>query len=297
MRQTLGVIELDQRKMPWEEKIGRTVNVGEAIGVAGVMPSCEAHAGDVRSLKQGGAMFDLRDFRKRFAAGLDDAVGALGTEVPKTFKLGGPIDAALGGGVRLGSLSLIGGPHETVTDLLARAALGLSEQYPMVYVPLREREHEAAARLLRLEMRDEVLDDAEGRQVEAILASMRLKKRELGIFGTDNMTLDLLTSWLFDGRVQEGGVLENVVLVIDGLEMLDDNRPMNAILRDLRNLIGPTSAILAGCFAAGDCDGGAAFAGTHNNADALVRIFRKNQVGEGDARLAYERVFSWGSTR
>lgn len=54
--------------------------------------------------------------------------------------------------------------------------------------------------------------------------------------------------------------------------MLDDNRPVNAILRDLRNMLSPTSAILAGCFAVEDREDDAAFAETHCNADALVRI-------------------------
>ena len=288
---------MGRRQMPWKEKIGRTVSVGEAINVLGVMSPREACGGDVQSRKQGGTVFDLEDFRGRFVAGLDEAVDMLDAETPMMFKLGGPIDAVLGGGVRLDTLSLIGGPHEAVTDLLARAALSLSEQYPVVYVPLRERESEAAARLLRLEMRDEVLDDAEGRQVEAILASMRLKKRKLGIFGTDNMTLDLLTSWLFDDRVQKGGVLENVVVVIDGLEMLDDIRPMNAILRDLRNLIGPTSAILAGCFATDAGGDSATFAENHSNADALVRVLHGGQIGEDDGTSICERVFGWSAAR
>ena len=67
-------------------------------------------------------------------------------------------------------------------------------------------------------------------------------------------------------------MLENIVVVIDGLEMLDDNRPVNAILRDLRNMLSPTAAILAGCFAAGDRNNDAVFAEAHCNADALVRM-------------------------
>ena len=286
------MIEMGRRQMPWKEKIGRTVSVGEAINVLGVMPPGEACGGDVQSRKQSGTVFDLEDFRGRFVAGLDEVVGMLDAETLKMLKLGGPIDAVLGGGVRLDTLSLIGGPHEAVTDLLARAALNLSEQYPVVYVPLRERENEAVARLLRLEMRDEVLDDAEGRQVEAILASMRLKKHKLGIFGADNITLDLLTSWLFDDRVQEGGVLESVVVVIDGLEMLDDNRPMNAILRDLRNLIGPMSAIVAGCFAADTREDNTRFAESHSNADTLVRVCRGSQLNSGETGPIYEHIFS-----
>lgn len=60
--------------------------------------------------------------------------------------------------------------------------------------------------------------------------------------------------------------------MIDGLEILDDSRPVNAVLRNLRNMLSPTSAILAGCFAAEGGDNDVAFAETHCNADALVRI-------------------------
>ena len=54
--------------------------------------------------------------------------------------------------------------------------------------------------------------------------------------------------------------------------MLDDNRPINAILRDLRNMLSPTAAILAGCFAVEDRDNDAAFVETHCNADVLVHM-------------------------
>ena len=101
---------------------------------------------------------------------------------------------------------------------------------------------------------------------------MRLKQRSLGIFAEDNMTMDLLTSWLLGDQTWNRAVLKDVVVVIDGLEMLDDNRPINAILRDLRNMLGPTSAILAGCFAAEGRKDDVAFAETHCNADVLVRI-------------------------
>lgn len=86
------------------------------------------------------------------------------------------------------------------------------------------------------------------------------------------MTMDLLTSWLLGDQTWNRAVLKDVVVVIDGLEMLDDNRPINAILRDLRNMLSPTSAILAGCFAAEDRGGDATFAETHCNADVLVRM-------------------------
>lgn len=101
---------------------------------------------------------------------------------------------------------------------------------------------------------------------------MRLKQRNLGIFVEDNMTMDLLTSWLLGDQMWNRAVLKDVVAVIDGLEMLDDNRPVNAILRDLRNMLSPTSAILAGCFAVEGRDNAVAFAETHCNADALGRM-------------------------
>ena len=134
-----------------------------------------------------------------------------------------PVDDALGGGVGLGKLSVIGGAHEGISNVLAHAVL-------------------------------------------------RLRQRNLGIFAEDNMTMDLLTSWLLGDQTWNRAVLKDVVVVIDGLEMLDDNRPINAALRDLRNMLSPTSAILAGCFAAEGREDDETFAETHSNADALVCI-------------------------
>ena len=145
----------------------------------------------------------------------------------------------------------------------------MSEQCAVLYVPVREREEDAIARLIRAEMDGKIPEDPEKQQVEAIRATMRLKQHNLGIFVEDNMTMNLLTSWLLGDQTWNRAVLESIVVVIDGLEMLDDRRPVNAVLRDLRNMLSPTSAILAGCFAA---EGGndAAFAETHCNADVLV---------------------------
>lgn len=114
---------------------------------------------------------------------------------------------------------------------------------------------------------------------------MRLKQRNLGIFAEDNMTMDLLTSWLLGDQTWSRAALKDVVVVIDGLEMLDDNRPINAVLRDLRNMLSPTAAILAGCFAVEGRNSDAVFAETHCNADLLVRMIR------GDETPAYVRVF------
>ena len=193
-------------------------------------------------------------------------------EVLQVLKTGTPVDDILGGGIGLGKLSVIGGAHEDVSNVLAHAVLRLSEQCAVLYVPIREREEDAIARLIRAEMGTKVPEDSEERQVEAIRATMRLKQCNLGIFVEDNMTMDLLTSWLLGDQTWNRAVLENIVVVIDGLEMLDDNRPINAALRDLRNMLSPTSAILAGCFAAEGRDNDVAFAETHCNADALVRM-------------------------
>ncbi len=193
-------------------------------------------------------------------------------EVLQVLKTGTPVDDILGGGIGLGKLSVIGGAHEDVSNVLAHAVLRLSEQCAVLYVPIREREEDAIARLIRAEMGTKVPEDSEERQVEAIRATMRLKQCNLGIFVEDNMTMDLLTSWLLGDQTWNRAVLENIVVVIDGLEMLDDNRPINAALRDLRNMLSPTSAILAGCFAAEGRGDDAEFAEAHCNAGALVRM-------------------------
>ena len=254
------------------DRIGRTVSIGELMDLPGVIPPLPTsqRVGNCRERDDEG--FDLSRFRDRLAAGLDRGMETSVLEAPRVLKTDMPVDGALGGGVELGKLSVIGGTHEDVSNVLARAVLRLSEQCAVLYVPVREREEDAIARLIRAEMDGKMPEDPEEQQVEAIRATMRLKQRNLGIFVEDNMTMDLLTSWLLGDRTWIRAALKDVVVVIDGLEMLDDNRPINAVLRDLRNMLSPTSAILAGCFAAEGREDDAAFAESHCNADVLIRI-------------------------
>lgn len=253
------------------DRIGRSVSIGEMMSFPGVMPPSANRCGGNRGERDDEG-FDLSGFHNRLVSGLDRGVETSVLEAPRVLKTGMPVDDALGGGVGLGKLSVIGGAHEDVSNVLVHAALRLSEQCPVLYVPIREREEDAIVRLIRAEMGPKVPEDFEERQVEAIRATMRLKQRNLGIFFEDNMTMDLLTSWLLGDRTWIRAALKDVVVVIDGLEMLDDNRPVNAVLRDLRNMLSPTSAILAGCFAAEGREDDAAFAKAHCNADVLIRI-------------------------
>lgn len=274
-----------------DDRIGRTVSMGEMMGLPGVMPPSANRCGGNRG-ERDDESFDLSGFRNRLASGLDRGVETSLFETPCVLKTGMPVDDALGGGIGLGKLSVIGGTHEDVSNVLVYAALRLSEQCAVLYMPIWEREEDAIARLIRAEMGDKGSEDPEEQQVETIRATMRLKQRNLGIFAEDNMTMDLVTSWLLGDQTWNRAALKDVVVVIDGLEMLDDNRPINAVLRDLRNMLSPTSAILAGCFAAEDRNSDATFAETHCNADVLVRMLHGNQTSEDDAKLIYERVFS-----
>lgn len=267
-----------------DDRIGRTVSMGEMVSFPGVMPPFANRCGGNRG-ERNDEGFDLSGFRNRLASGLDRGMETSLFETPCVLKTGMPVDDALGGGIGLGKLSVIGGAHEDVSNVLVYAALRLSEQCVVLYVPIREREEDAIARLIRAEMGTKVPEDSEERQVEAIRATMRLKQRNLGIFVGDNMTMDLVTSWLLGDQTWNRAVLEDIVVVIDGLEMPDDNRPVNAVLRDLRNMLSPTSAILAGCFAAEGRDNDAAFAETHCNVDVLVRMIH------GGETPAYVRVF------
>lgn len=261
-------LKMDSR----DDRIGRSVSLGEMLGLSGVMPPTPANQRSGNRKERDDEVFDLSGFRNRLVSGLDRRMETSLFETPCVLKTGMSVDDALGGGVGLGKLSVIGGAHEDVSNVLAHAVLRLSERCAVLYMPIRECEEDAIARLIHAEMDDKVSEDPEERQVEAIRATMRLKQRNLGIFVEDNMTMDLLTSWLLGDQTWNRAVLKDVVVVIDGLEMLDDNRPINAILRDLRNMLSPTAAILAGCFAVEDRDNDAAFAETHCNADALVRI-------------------------
>lgn len=261
-------LKMDSR----DDRIGRSVSLGEMLGLPGVMPPTPANQRSGNRKERDDEAFDLSGFRNRLASGLDRGVETSLFVAPRLLKAGMSVDDALGGGVGLGKLSVIGGAHEDVSNVLAHAVLRLSEQCAVLYVPIREREEDAIARLIRAEMGTKVPEDSEERQVETIRATMRLKQCNLGIFVEDNMTMDLLTSWLLGDQTWNRAALKDVVVVIDGLEMLDDNRSVNAILRDLRNMLSPTSAILAGCFAAEGRGDDAEFAEAHCNADALVRM-------------------------
>ncbi len=285
-------LKMDSR----DDRIGRSVSMGEMMGFSGVMPPSANRCGGNRGERDDEG-FDLSGFHNRLVSGLDRGMETSVLEVPRVLKTGMPVDDALGGGVGLGRLSVIGGAHEDVSNVLVHAALRLSEQCAVLYMPIREREEDAIARLIRAEMDGKLLEDPEEQQVETIRATMRLKQRNLGIFVEDNMTMDLLTSWLLGDQTWNRAVLKDVVVVIDGLEMLDDNRPVNAILRDLRNMLSPTSAILAGCFAVEGREDDATFAESHCNADALVCILHGDQADKDDVKLIYRRVFSWSSMR
>ncbi len=267
------------------DRIGRSVSMGELMDLPGVIPTTPANqrVGNCRERDDEG--FDLSRFHDRLASGLDCGMETLTFEGPRVLKTDMPVDDALGGGVGLGKLSVVGGTHEDVSNVLARAVLRLSEQCAVLYVPIRECEEDAIARLIRAEMGTKAPVDSEEQQVEVIRAAMRLKQRNLGIFVEDNMTMDLLTSWLLGDRTWIKAALKGIVVVIDGLEMLDDNRPVNTILRDLRNMLSPTSAILAGCFAAEGREDDAAFAESHCNANVLVRM------SSSDTEPSYTRVF------
>lgn len=255
-----------------DNRIGRSASLGEMLDLPGVMPPTPANQRSGNRKERDDEGFDLSGFRNRLVSGLDRGVETSVLEAPRVLETGMLVDDALGGGIGQGKLSVIGGAHEDVSNVLAHAVLRLSEQCAVLYVPIREREEDAIARLIRAEMGVKLPADLEEQQVEAIRATMRLKQRSLGIFAEDNMTMDLLTSWLLGDQTWNRAVLKDVVVVIDGLEMLDDNRPINAILRDLRNMLSPTSAILVGCFAAEGREDDAEFAEAHCNADALGRM-------------------------
>lgn len=255
-----------------DDRIGRTVSMGEMMGMPGIMPPTDANQRGWIREERGDDGFDISRFHDRLTSELAHVMETSVFEALQVLKTGTPVDDILGGGIGLGKLSVIGGAHEDVSNVLAHAVLCLSEQCTVLYVPMREREEDAAARLIRAEMGAKVPKDLEEQQVETVRATMRLKQRNLGIFVEDNMTIDLLTSWMLGDQAWNRAVLENIVVVIDGLEMLDDNRPINAVLRDLRNMLSPTSAILVGCFVAEGREDDAEFAEAHCNAEALVRM-------------------------
>lgn len=169
-------LKMDSR----DDRIGRSVSLGEMMSFSGVMPPSANRCGGNRGERDDEG-FDLSGFHNRLVSGLDRGMETSVLEAPRVLKTGMPVDDALGGGVGLGRLSVIGGAHEDVSNVLVHAALRLSEQCAVLYVPIWEREEDAIARLIRVEMGDKGSEDPEERQVEAIRATMRLKQRNLGI--------------------------------------------------------------------------------------------------------------------
>lgn len=149
-------LKMDSR----DDRIGRSVSMGEILGFSGVMAPSANRCGENRG-ERDDEDFALSRFRNRLASGLDRGMETSVLEAPRVLKTGMPVDDALGGGVGLGKLSVIGGAHEGISNVLAHAVLRLSEQCAVLYIPIREREEGAIARLIRAEMGDKGSEDPE----------------------------------------------------------------------------------------------------------------------------------------
>lgn len=91
-----------------DNRIGRSVSLGEMLGHPGVMPPSANRCGGNRGERDDEA-FDLSGFRNRLVSGLDRGIETSLFETPRVLKTGMSVDDALGGGVGLGKLSVIGG--------------------------------------------------------------------------------------------------------------------------------------------------------------------------------------------
>lgn len=161
-------LKMDSR----DDRIGRSVSLGEMLGLSGVIPPTPANQRSGNRKERDDEVFDLSGFRNRLVSGLDRRMETSLFETPCVLKTGMSVDDALGGGVGLGKLSVIGGAHEDVSNVLAHAVLRLSERCAVLYMPIWEREEDAIARLIRAEMDDKVSEDSEEQQVETIRATM-----------------------------------------------------------------------------------------------------------------------------
>lgn len=145
-------LKMDSR----DDRIGRSVSLGEMLGLSGVMPPTPANQRSGNRKERDDEVFDLSGFRNRLVSGLDRRMETSLFETPCVLKTGMSVDDALGGGVGLGKLGVIGGAHEDVSNVLAHAVLRLSERCAVLYMPIWEREEDAIARLIRAEMDDKV---------------------------------------------------------------------------------------------------------------------------------------------
>ena len=115
-------LKMDSR----DDRIGRSVSLGEMLGLSGVMPPTPANQRSGNRKEREDEVFDLSGFRNRLVSGLDRRMETSLFETPCVLKTGMSVDDALGGGVGLGKLSVIGGAHEDVSNVLVYAALRLS---------------------------------------------------------------------------------------------------------------------------------------------------------------------------
>lgn len=139
-------LKMDSR----DDRIGRSVSLGEMLGLSGVMPPTPANQRSGNRKERDDEVFDLSGFRNRLVSGLDRRMETSLFETPCVLKTGMSVDDALGGGVGLGKLSVIGGAHEDVSNVLVYAALRLSEQCAVLYMPIRECEEDAIAGTVKI---------------------------------------------------------------------------------------------------------------------------------------------------
>ena len=112
-------LKMDSR----DDRIGRSVSWGEMVGFPGVMPPTPANQRSGNRKERDDEVFDLSGFHNRLVSGLDRGMETAVLEAPRVLKTGMPVDDALGGGIGLGKLSVIGGAHEDVSNVLVHAAL------------------------------------------------------------------------------------------------------------------------------------------------------------------------------
>lgn len=160
-----------------------------------------------------------------------------------------PLDA-VAGGLPKGKVTVLAGEQELCSDILANVVLLASASCSVLYVPL----HAACLRnaVEKLVLIEANVVDAgkpyttvERLAIADAVETIR-NRGNLGVFQIDCLTLPLLFETL-SGELSDDGTFidgDNLLIVIDGLTMLDDDASLNSIIRGLDSMIGPRAAIL-----------------------------------------------------
>lgn len=236
-------------------------------------------------------------FRTMLSGEMNNALKEFQEPRPVRLEFGNAtLDCLYGDGLHMGAVNLmVGHNQDVVSSVMANAAIALAENRNVVYVPLRDCcTEEAIGRLLSVRAnvpRSERLTTE--RRVDLFDAAECLNDSRLGLFWTDSINLSMLSDRLLSELGEGSMFVQDAVLVIDGLEMLDEDLPLDSLMRQIKYLLCPSSTALvsAYCF----CDDPASRISLDGYCNASTVVSAVSDGGSSRLTLRPEKGCEHGS--